>query len=213
MDKLKGKKIIVTAGPVWVPIDQMRVLTNIFGGSLGYVVAQELSDSGAEVVLLMGPGRIFFSGKEKFKVEKFKYYEEIYKILKEKIGSGKYDAIIHSSAIPDYLPIKKKPGKIKSGKKELVIKLKPTVKIIDQFKKWDPEIFVVKFKLEVGKTKKQLIDVAYKSMMNSKADLMVANELAGVKKKHIAYLIDKNKKVTNLKGREQIAKKLVKKIF
>ena len=90
--------------------------------------------------------------------------------------------------------------------------MKPTIKIIDQFKSWDPDVFVVKFKLEVGKTKNQLIDAATKSMVDSNADLMVANVLAGVKKEHEAFLIEKNKKVIKIKGRLRIAQSIAKRI-
>ena len=83
--KVNKKKILITAGPVWVPIDKVRVMTNIFGGALGYEIAKQAAKLGFDVVLLMGPGRTCFTNKEKFKIIKFKYFEDIYELLKKEI--------------------------------------------------------------------------------------------------------------------------------
>lgn len=212
MNNLKNKKIIVTAGPVWVPIDKVRVITNIFGGALGYEIAREAARNGAQVTLIMGPGRVCFGKKENFKLIRFKYYEEIYKILKKEISTKKYQVIIQSAAIPDYVPIKTEKGKIKSGKKELELKFKPTRKIIDLFKKWDKNIFIVKFKLEVGKNTKELINIAFASMKQSHAEIMVANKLEKSGRNHEAFLINQKKQIRSVYGKSNIAKELIKEI-
>jgi len=212
--KLKGSNVLITAGPVWVPIDKVRILTNIFGGKLGYVIAKKAQENGLNVTLIMGPGKIDLpDSKKNLKIINFKYYDQIYQILKKKISSKKFDIIIHSCAIPDYVPKAIFNGKIKSGKKELIIKLKPTIKIVDQIKKWDPDIFLVKFKLEVDKTKNKLINIAYKSLLESKAELIVANEFNDIKKNHKAYIIDKNKNIITCYNKIDIAKKLFNKII
>ena len=209
-ENLKGKKILITAGPVWVPIDKVRVMTNIFGGALGYVIASEPVKMGAEVLLLMGPGRQLFSGDEEFKVVKFKFFNEVYDLLNKEISTKKYCAVIHSSAIPDYMPIVRRHGKIRSGKDNFVLKFRPTFKIVDRMKQWDSRIFLVKFKLEVNKTKSQLINTAYKSMIASNADLIVANELDGVKRTHKAFIINNDKEVIECNSKKDIAIKLLK---
>ena len=206
-----GKKFLVTAGPVWVPIDKVRVITNIFGGSLGYLIAQKAYEMGADVVLVMGPGRINLpTSKKNFKIIKFKYFDEIFKIIKKEISSKKYDVVIQSAAISDYAPIISKIGKIKSGKKELVIRLKPTIKIIYLIKKIDPSVFLVKFKLEVDVTKTRLINIAHKSMLESNADLIVANDFNTVIKRHKAFIINKDKDCIESEGKEKIAKDMLK---
>lgn len=210
MKILKNKNIIITAGPTWVPIDKVRVITNIFGGALGFIIAKTAHQMGAKVVLLMGPGRVIPDCPDRnFKIIKFKYFEEILKLIKKEIGSKKYDAIIHSAAISDYAPISLGKGKIKSGKKSLVIKLKPTIKVVDLIKKIDPKIFLVKFKLEVALREKELLKIAYKSMMDSCADLIVANDFRDIKGKHKAFIIDKEKKIIACEGKKDIAKKLL----
>lgn len=208
---LKGKKILITAGSTWVPIDTVRVITNIFGGKLGLMIAETAHQMGADVTLLLGAGRavLFKKSPRKLKIIYFKYFKELFSLLKKEVGSKKYDIVIHSAAVSDYTPTSVEKRKIKSGKKSLIIRLKPTIKIVDRIKKWDPNIFLIKFKLEVGLKEKKLIAVAYKSMISSNADIIVANDLKKMDKEHIAFVIDKNKKVIRCKGKKEIVKKIL----
>lgn len=210
MNKNIKLRIIVTGGPTLVPIDKVRVMTNIFGGRLGYYIAETASKRGHSTLLLMGYGnRVKFTGKEKFKLKLFKYYDDIYNLLKNEIQKKTYDVVIHSAAIPDYIPTNVNNGKIKSGQKELIIHFRPTIKIIDHFKEWDPNIYIVKFKLEANESRQSLINIGYKSLNDSKSDLIVANSLSQMKRQQVAYIINKNKAVVKVNGKEQIAKKLI----
>jgi len=216
MSRNKSKKgnIIVTAGPTWVPIDKVRVITNIFSGKLGYLIARKAAKKGLKVILFLGPGRVCTSKKQYKNLEiiRYKYYNELFDLLKKAVSSKKYGTLIHSAAIADYTP-RPVNAKIKSGKLNLIIKLKPTIKIVDQVKKWDPNIFLVKFKLETDISKDKLINVAYNSMLKSNADLMVANEFSKISSKyHQAYIINPEKKVETIIGKENIAKKLLDRI-
>jgi len=150
----------------------------------------------------MGPGRAKIESSKNLKVIKFKYFDEFFSLMKKEISSKKYDAVIHSAAIPDYVPEKVYEGKIKSGQKELIIRMKPTVKIVDYIKKWDPSGILAKFKLEVGVKEKDLIEIAKKSMARSKADIIVANDLLKMaNNKHVAFIIDKDEiKKVDTKG-------------
>ena len=81
-------------------------------------------------------------------------------------------------------------------------------------KKLDPSIFLIKFKLEVDVSNKKLIDISYKSMLKSKADLMVANNMETVAeyKSHEAFIIDPQKNIKKVIGKEKIASSLLKMI-
>ncbi len=210
---LKNKKILITGGPVWVPVDKVRVMTNIFGGSLGLEIAKKAAKIGGAVVFLLGPSKIDIPQNlpKNLKIIRFKYFDDLLSLMKKNI-SDRCDIVIHSAAVPDYAPKKIYNGKIKSGKKELIISFKPTIKIVDLIKKWNSSVFLVKFKLEVGLSKKELIDTAYKSMIFSKADLMVANDLKNTSGKHEAFIIDKNKDIIECEGKNIIAQKLLHKI-
>jgi len=207
---LKGINILITSGPVWVEIDKVRVITNIFGGALGYIIARKAYHRGAKVTLMMGPGRILLpKSTANFRIIKFKYFNEIYNLVKKEISSKKYHAMIHSAAISDYMPIDMKSNKIKSGKKNLFIQLKPTIKIIDLIKKIDKKIFLIKFKLEVNKKDHDLINIAFKSLCESDADLIVANDFKTVRKSHKAFIIDRGKQIKKYIGKEVIADNLL----
>jgi len=211
--KLANKRILITAGPTWVPIDKVRVITNVFGGTLGALIASEAAKKGAKVTLLFGPGKAKLPQESKnLEIIKYKYYDDLLNLVKKELATKNYEIVIHSSAVADYAPIPSKEGKIKSGKKTLTIKLKPTAKIVDLIKKIRPNVFLVKFKLEVGLPKNKLIAIAYKSMIASRADMIVANEYSTVQKEHRAYIIDSNKKIVEYLGKDKIAKGLIKEI-
>jgi len=209
---LAGKKILVTAGPTWVAIDRVRVITNIFSGRTGCIIAKEAKERGAEVKLLLGPGRLnfpsnFFKGIE---ITKYRYFNELLNLVKKEVRSKDYDVIIHSAAVSDYLPIRQYNKKIPSGKKTLTIELKPSIKIIKRVKTWDPHIFLVQFKLEVGKKEEKLIEIGYKSMLKNKADLVVVNDLDKMDKdKHEAYIVDLEKNITKVDSRSSLATTLL----
>jgi phosphopantothenoylcysteine decarboxylase / phosphopantothenate---cysteine ligase len=208
MNGLKGKKILVTAGSTWVPIDKVRVITNVFSGNLGIKIAKKMSEEGAQVTLLIGSGRaILPKTSKKLNIISYKYFDDLLDLVKKELPLG-YDIMIHSAAVSDYEPVSIYDGKVKSSKKSYTIKFKPTIKIVDLVKKISPKIFLVKFKLEVGTTKDKLIDIAFKSMRDSNADLIVANEFSETKKDHRAYIIDNSKKIIVCNGKDNIAEKL-----
>ncbi|MFA6525437.1 MAG: phosphopantothenoylcysteine decarboxylase [Patescibacteria group bacterium] len=212
MEKNKKKNILITAGPTWVPIDRVRIITTVFGGKLGWEIAKFASEKNYNVTLLMGPGRVSIPKKisKSFRIIRFKYFDELLNLVTNELKSKEYDAIIHSAAVPDYIPKKTNSGKIKSGISNFKIEFKRTIKIVDLIKKIRPDIFLVKFKLEVGKSKAQLIDIAYKSMVKSKADLIVANDYNDMKRKHKAYIIKKDKSYIIVNGKKEIASGVLK---
>ena len=212
MKKFKGKKILVTAGPVWAPIDRIRVISNIFSGSLGLLIAKEAVKKGAKTTLLLGPGgcHLLKRTPENLRIIRFRFFSELFDIMKREISSRKYDIVIHSAAVSDYLPATFYPGKIRSGKKEILIRLKPAIKIIDRVKKWDPEVFLVKFKLEAGKNKKELLKKGKEAMEESKADLVVANDLKDIcGNRHRAFILDKEGGVVACRTKQDIARSIL----
>jgi phosphopantothenoylcysteine synthetase/decarboxylase len=212
MKNLKNKRILITAGPVWVPIDSVRIITNIFRGTLGVLIAKEAIKKGAKVTLLLGPGGVSISKKlpKNLRVIYFRFFDELYELMEKEISSKKYEIVIHSAAVADYKPIQYYKGKISSKHPILTIHLKPTPKIVDQIKHWNPQVFLVKFKLEVNINRRKLIEKAYQSMQDSNADLIVANDLKDMKgQTHKALIIDPQKKIVTCNTKKEIAKKLL----
>ncbi|MEW6087448.1 MAG: phosphopantothenoylcysteine decarboxylase [bacterium] len=208
---LLGKNILITAGPTWTAIDKVRVLSNIASGRTGTEIAEYACKMGAKVTLLLGPAQILLDKKiaKNIRVLNFRYFDELFDLVKKEVRSGEYDIFIHSAAVSDYKPCKTFRGKIKSNQK-LTIKLKPAEKIIDCIKKIDPAIFLVKFKLEVNKPDAQLIKTAYKSMKQSRADLVVANTPDIAKQK--TFIINPSKQITEVPQRKKLPEYLFKAI-
>ena len=104
-------------------------------------------------------------------------------------------------------------NKISSYEDNLVIVLKQTPKIISIIKDLSPQTYLVGFKLLDGVSKEELISVAKKLRDKNKCDLVVANDLATIRNgEHIAYIIDKNNEIEESHGKDDIAKKLVRRM-
>jgi len=185
---LKGKKVIITAAATWVKIDNVRVISNIASGETGILFAEKLNKLGARVTLLLGPvDRVLLDNK--IKVINFKFFEELKYLLVKELKLKQYDIAVHSAAVSDYQPVAVISKKIASGLKNLRINLKPTPKLIDIFKKIQPDIFLVGFKFEPDTSRFQLVKESRKQIRASGADLVVANTIA--QKRYSAYLVDR----------------------
>ena len=206
----KNKKVLVTAGPTWVAVDRVRVLTSIFSGETGLRFARHFKDLGAQVTLLMGPGRARFQKDDwtEMNVRQFCYYDELSDLLDEEIKNN-YDIVIHSSAVSDYKIANEVSGKTPSGKSDLQLNLCPTEKLVDKIRQQDPNVFLVKFKLQVGLSKDELWSIADRSLKASRADLIVANDLDYMEgENHVAYIIDPQGNRVEARTKEEMCQKL-----
>ena len=95
---LLGKKVVVTAGPTMVPIDPVRILTNRSSGKMGYSIAEEARDRGAEVVLISGPTSL--RKPNGIKVIDIKTNEDMFNAIKNEFKDA--DIVIKSAAVADY---------------------------------------------------------------------------------------------------------------
>ena len=120
---LKGKKIMITAGPTYEKIDPVRFIGNYSSGKMGYALAECCAERGAEVILVSGPVSITekHPNIRKISVESA---EEMYQAaVREFTGS---DAAILCAAVADFTPESQSEQKIKREKEDLVLRLKPT---------------------------------------------------------------------------------------
>lgn len=185
---LKNKRILITAGPTWVPIDSVRVISNTATGESGILLAERLQSLGASVTLLLGPAERGGS-KVKIKTIRFRFFDQLLKIIKRELGAKRYDALIHSAAVSDYRPAKSFGNKFKSGKSAWRLELVPTPKIIDLIKKIDSSVFLVGFKFAPEVKKGILIKETKKLIERAKLDLAVANTVKG--KRYKAFILGK----------------------
>ena len=206
---MKKIKVLITAGPTWIPLDKVRVLTSVFTGRTGLLIAKAFYAKGFKVCLLLGPSRANIDGS-RFQVARFRYFDELDKLVKKALKDKTVKAVIHSAAVSDYRPYKTHKGKIPSSKRDLTIRLRPTEKIIAQIKRKRKDIFLIQFKLEVGVKRQELISRAFGSLNKNKADIVVANDLKDMKVlAQKAYVIDKDKNVTMVRNRKKLSEELV----
>jgi len=208
---LKGKKILMTAGPTVEKIDPVRVITNISTGKTGTLLASELVSAGAKVTLVYGPGT---ADPPKCKVVPVNTVTEMFNAVKKELKK-KYDIVILTAAASDYIP-KNSKTKINS-KNPLTIKLTKAPKIIDYVKKWQKGVFLVGFKAETDVSQKELVTKSRRKMKESKADLMVGNDIGGSKYTDSNYneviLVNSGNVVkTGKKTKQKIAKIILKNI-
>jgi phosphopantothenoylcysteine decarboxylase/phosphopantothenate--cysteine ligase len=180
------KKILITAGPTWVRLDDVRVITNVFTGKTGVALAEHLAKKGHRVTLLLGPGGAVPKKVKGLTVIPFVYFEELRALLKAEIAKG-YDAFIPTAAVADYLPVSRVKGKIASGQDDLSIRFKRAPKLIKEVRKADKNIRVIQFKLESNITRDALFDAAKRSMTRNTSDYCVANLLQELP---VRYILD-----------------------
>lgn len=203
---LKNKRVLITAGPTWAPIDNVRVISNIATGETGILLSQKLRDLGARVTLLLGPVGACCLNR-KIKLIRFKFFDELKKAVKKELGSKKYDMVIHCAAVSDYKAAKIYPRKVRSDKKDWTINLIPTEKIIGLIKKIDASLFLVGFKFEPGVKKETLIQRTKRLVIRAGLDLAVANTIN--KNQYLAYIVNRRQSYGPIFNKKKMAEKLI----
>ncbi len=168
---LKGKKVLVTAGPTYEPIDPVRFIGNHSSGKMGMAIARELSDRGADVTVVLGQVSISFN-EAGMKIIKVETAEEMYKACMRVFN--KTDLAVMTAAVADYAPAKRSNEKIKKHDEILNLELKKTKDILGslgQVKKKNQVL--VGFALETENEKEH----ALAKLKNKHADMIVLNSL------------------------------------
>jgi phosphopantothenoylcysteine synthetase/decarboxylase len=200
---LRRKKILITAGPTWAPIDSVRVISNIATGKTGMLLAREARNRGARVTLVLGPCGECKLDKS-IRIIRFSFFKELKDILKHELKGNKYDIVIHSAAVSDFRPEYKIRGKLSSDR-AYGLKLLPLDKLIVLIRRLKPKAKLVMFKLESGAQNRTLIQRAKSAGYKFGADLVVANRLSPYR----AFIIGRNGSQVLAKSKQGLAKKLI----
>jgi len=210
-DSLKEKKIIITAGGTVEKIDEVRSITNRSSGKMGVAIAEECYLRGGDVLLLRAKNSV--APRYLIKEKIFNTVDELMDLIKGNITDT--DIFFQTAAVSDYKVDRSFNGKI-SSKKSLDLKLVSQVKIVDQIKKMSPKTFLIAFKAEYNLQEKELIKKAQGKMKESKADVVIANDISRSDRgfesdNNEVYIISKNKKVNKiaLTSKREIAKQIV----
>ncbi|MEX6689322.1 bifunctional phosphopantothenoylcysteine decarboxylase/phosphopantothenate--cysteine ligase CoaBC [Danxiaibacter flavus] len=170
-DALKGKKVLITAGPTQELIDPVRFISNHSSGKMGYALAEAFYMHGADVHVVTGPVNLPHSNNG-IRFSKVVSANEMYNAAVDAFKDA--DIAVMSAAVADYTPAEVAEEKIKKNDGELVIRLlktKDILKSLGQLKK--PGQLLVGFALETNNERENALQ-----KLNSKnADLIVLNSL------------------------------------
>jgi len=170
-NQLKGKKALVTAGPTYEAIDPVRFIGNHSSGKMGYAIADELANRGAEVLLVSGPVSVQPKNKN-INVISVQSAEEMYATCLN--GFPSYDIAVMAAAVADYTPLLVADQKIKKSDVELTITFKKTKDILGSLGKVKSNNqILVGFALE---TENESLN-AKKKLKEKNADLIILNSL------------------------------------
>jgi len=212
--KLKNKRILVTAGPTYEPIDPVRFIGNYSSGKMGYALANELAEQGAEVILISGPTALTINNPSVKKID-VQTADEMFDATVKYFKNC--DAAIMSAAVADYKPAQRYRQKVKRNNDKLAISLEPNKDIaahLGKIKKKNQVI--VGFALETNDEIKN----ATQKINTKNLDFIVLNSLKdegagfGVNTNKISIIDNKGKvEKFNLKSKNEVAVDIVKKLM
>ena len=196
------QKIFITAGPTWIKIDDVRVITTIFSGNTGIFLAKNFRDKKYDVTLLVNSPHLNKKELTGIRVIPFRYFEDFKQRIKKELKINQYNAVIHSAAVADYKLGKIFNGKVPSGKKSLTLKLIPAEKIIKTIRSFQKQAVLVQFKLEIKR--KGLLKEAFKSLKVNKSNFVVANALEDLKLGYKSFLMDTDKNIITINSKKSL---------
>lgn len=210
---LKGKKILITAGPTYEAIDPVRFIGNHSSGKMGFEIAKAAANAGAEVFLVSGPTHQSVK-HSLIHVIPVVTADEMYNEANKCFTTC--DVAILSAAVADYKPKNPADQKIKKQGDTLTLELVKTKDILASLGETKTSQYLVGFALE---TENELENAKTK-LKKKNLDLIVLNSLndkgAGFKSEtNKVTFIDKSENITNfdLKPKHEVAKDIVDKII
>jgi phosphopantothenoylcysteine decarboxylase / phosphopantothenate---cysteine ligase len=209
---LKGKKILVTAGPTYEAIDPVRFIGNHSSGKMGFDIAEAAANFGAEVILVSGP--TYLKAKNtSINLIRVTSAEEMYQTCHEYFNM--VDVAIAAAAVADYRPKNVASQKIKKNDASFTIELEKTKDILASLGQIKRNQFLIGFALETENE----IEHAKQKIQKKNLDLIVLNSLnddgAGFgKPTNRVTFIDRdfNIEPQALKSKEEVAVDIVNKI-
>lgn len=210
---LKGKKILITAGPTYEAIDPVRFIGNHSSGKMGFDIAKMAAENGAEVILVSGPTHLQVT-HPLIDLKKIRSAQEMYDACHEVFDS--VDVTIAAAAVADYRPKNVASQKIKKSDATFIIELEKTKDILASLGEKKKNQFLIGFALETENE----IEHAKLKIQKKNLDLIVLNSLND---KGAGFGHDTNKvtfitkefviEPMELKSKEDVAQDIINKII
>ena len=183
---LAGRRIVVTAGPTWEPIDPVRFVGNRSTGRMGFAVAREAFARGADVTLVVGPGTV--QPPEGPRLVEVATAEEMRMAVLETADDA--DAVVMAAAVADFRPREAAPSKLKKEGGPPGLELVPTPDILAELGEVKGDRILVGFAAET----EEVEEAGRTKLVAKRLDLLVANEVGregtgfGSEENHAAIL-------------------------
>lgn len=183
-NQLKGKNVLVTAGPTYEPVDPVRFIGNYSSGAMGFALAQDAAQRAANVSLITGPVSQSISNQH-IKRTDVTTAEQMYEAVMDAFSNA--HIIIMSAAVADFTPQNPSTQKIKKDNQQKSILLKPTKDILAALGKMKrADQLLIGFALETNNE----MENARKKLHTKNLDFIVLNSL---KDKGAGFIHDTNK--------------------
>jgi phosphopantothenoylcysteine decarboxylase/phosphopantothenate--cysteine ligase len=210
---LRGKKILITAGPTQEAIDPVRFIGNHSSGKMGFEIANEAARLGAEVTLISGPSHLNATDKS-IHLIRVVSAEEMYQACHYYFE--KTDVAIAAAAVADYRPKNVASQKIKKEESSFIIELEKTKDILASLGEIKKNQFLIGFALETENE----IENAKLKIQKKNLDLIVLNSLQddgagfGTPTNKVTF-IDKNFAIEpmDLKSKGKVAQDILNKVI
>ena len=211
LDKLplKGKKVLVSAGPTYEAIDPVRFIGNHSSGKMGFEIAKAAANFGAEVILVSGPSHETVSHNliQQFKVTSAQeMFDEVHNHYSH------VDIAILTAAVADYKPKYVSKQKIKKKDTSFIIELEKTKDILASLGKIKTKQFLVGFALETNDE----LNNAKTKLKSKNLDLIVLNSLNdegggfGVSTNKVTFITKSEEVIENrMKSKTEVAQDLI----
>lgn len=171
---LRGKRVVVTAGPTVEDIDPVRFISNRSSGRLGVAIAEQAFARGANVELLIG-----FGGRVPVLPLRHRWFtntKNLQGLLEKVVPTA--DIVIHAAAVSDFT-LTSRETKLRSDVVPDLV-LQKTPKLLDLIKQWEPKATVVGFKAAWGVSEDQLVAAAEEIIRRTDIAVVVANDIVRV---------------------------------
>lgn len=207
---LLGKKVLVTAGPTREKIDPVRFISNHSTGKMGYAIAKNAMERGADVTLVTGATSI--KKPDFVKIIDVESAQEMFEAVKQEFDSQ--DIVIMSAAVADYRPLNPADHKIKKKDGDSSISLERTVDILGTLSKQKKNQFVCGFSMET----ENMLENSQAKLEKKNLDMIVANNLKmagagfGTDTNVVTIITKENIKELPIMSKEDVANTLLNEI-
>jgi phosphopantothenoylcysteine decarboxylase/phosphopantothenate--cysteine ligase len=177
-----GVKVIVTSGPSYEPIDDVRRLTNFSTGELGTLLGNELAAAGCDVFLLRGEGSTFPDLPKRSQVITFQTNDHLFGELQSLGKAHEIAVVLHAAALCDFKVREVtqngqsiRGAKLESRSGSLALTLEPARKILPDLRKLFPGARIVGWKYEMAGSREEAFARAWRQIDEAHTDACVLN--------------------------------------